>query len=237
MSKSSSIRSAASIELRLSIASRGKNGDQRRLISSHVIREELKYTCAFTMSSKVMFVAGSAEQDRHGHGAVRRRIQELELDGSACRHSLGFRRLYRQTRPQRSSDRLPPPSVCWRRATRGRRSYVALASTFLVFARSVSSFRDDVFPTRRLGGINYDPVTVPVCACRKLVFVSADETAGQIGLVLTRRLPFICRTLYYKEIKLSAKVMVIYSGTSSQTLNLENFATVLQSSQRIVNLL
>ena len=43
-------------------------------------------------------------------------------------------------------------------------------------------------------------------------------------------------TLYFKEIRVSPKLMVLPSGTLTQTLDLENFATAYRSSKCVIDL-
>jgi len=61
---------------------------------------------------------------------------------------------------------------------------------------------------------------------------SSVETAEQIELVFVRELPSTYPTLLFNEIRTPTEVRVLPSGTLSQNLSLENFATAHISSQR-----
>ena len=56
-----------------------------------------------------------------------------------------------------------------------------------------------------------------------------------IQLLLAWRLPSTYPTLCCKEIRVTPKISVLPSGTLSQTLDVENFATVSRSSLGVVN--
>ena len=49
-------------------------------------------------------------------------------------------------------------------------------------------------------------------------------------------LPCTYLTVYYKEILVSPKIRALFSGTLSQNLDLENFASACQLSKRVIDL-
>jgi len=82
-------------------------------------------------------------------------------------------------------------------------------------------------------------MTIFVNALRLLKRLDGPSWISAPGLPFTYPTLFVFTfTLFVKKIRvsLSPKVTVHFSGTVSQILNLENFATARRSSQRAVNL-
>ena len=89
-------------------------------------------------------------------------------------------------------------------------------------------------------GTSYGPVSVFLSVCLSVTCRCSIEVDGRLELVfgtyVIRRLFWTYPTLCFKEIQVSTKIRVLSFTTLSGTPDLENFASVCRSSNRVIDL-
>ena len=94
-----------------------------------------------------------------------------------------------------------------------------------------------ILPVRRYAsaGTSYGPASVCLCVCPSVTSRCSVETDERIELGFCTGASIHLSYTVVKVIRLSPKLRVLFSGTQTQTPDLENFATAHRSSKRVID--